>query len=73
MNTFFIVLLVIASVIIIVATLLMDPKTGSGTAFGQDSNTFGTSVHKSKDQFLNKVTIVAGVVFVASLIAILAL
>ncbi|MDD7593294.1 MAG: preprotein translocase subunit SecG [Peptoniphilaceae bacterium] len=73
MEPLFIGLLVIASIVIIVATLLMSPKTGAGTAFGQDSNTYGTSVHKSKDQFLNKVTIGAGVVFVASLIAILAL
>jgi len=74
LNKFFIGLLVIASIVIIVTTMLMEPKTqGAGSAYGQETNTFGKSAHQSKDYALNRFTVMAGVVFVACLIAILAL
>ena len=73
MKTFIIILLVIASVVIIAATLMMEPKTNAGSLFGQESNIYGTSVHRPKDALLNKMTIFSGVVFVLSLIALLAL
>ena len=50
----------------------MEPKTKAGALFGQESNVYGTSVHRPKDDMLNKVTIVCGVIFVISLIALLA-
>ncbi|WP_308540517.1 preprotein translocase subunit SecG [uncultured Murdochiella sp.] len=73
LKTAVIILLVIASVLIIAATLMMEPKTNAGTMFGQESNVYGTSVHRPKDALLNKVTIICSVVFVLSLIALLAL
>lgn len=73
LKTGIIVLLVLASIVIIVATLMMEPKTNAGTMFGQDSNVYGTSVHRPKDALLNKVTVICSVVFVLSLIALLAL
>ena len=73
MKTVVIILLVIASILIIAATMMMEPKTNAGTMFGQESNVYGTSVHRPKDALLNKVTIICSVVFVLSLIALLAL
>lgn len=73
MKTAVIILLVIASIVIIAATLVMEPKTKAGALFGQESNVYGTSVHRPKDALLNKVTIISSAVFVLSLIALLAL
>lgn len=70
MSTLFIILLVISSVVIIGTTLLMDPKTGAGSMYGQDANAFGTSAYHGKDQMLNKVTVICAVVFVISLIGL---
>ena len=73
MKYLFIALLVVSSIVIIVTTLMMEPKTRAGAMFGQDSNVHGTSMHKSKDDFLNKVVIIFGIVFGISLIGLLAL
>lgn len=73
LENIFIGLVVISSIIIILTTLMMEPKTNAGSSFGQDSNAFGKSLHQSKDRFLNKITIGAGLVFVVSLLIILAL
>ncbi len=74
MNTFFIILLVITSVIIIATTLIMEPVTrGAGSMYGQDTNAFGLTSHQSKEKTLQKVMIISGVIFVVSLIAIVAL
>nr|WP_083430799.1 preprotein translocase subunit SecG [Ndongobacter massiliensis] len=74
METFFVVLLVIVSVLIIVATLAMEPKTqGAGSAYGQETNVFGKSAHQSRDRMLQKITIICSLVFMISLIAILAI
>ena len=67
-----IAILVLASIVIIAATLMMEPKTKAGALFGQESNVYGTSVHRPKDDMLNKATIVCGVIFVISLVALLA-
>lgn len=66
-------LIVVSSLIIIATTLMMEPKTGAGSAFGQDSNAFGKSVHQTKDRLLNKITVVAAFIFIAGLLGILAI
>lgn len=73
LDTLFIVILVISSIIIIATTLMMEPKTRAGASFGQESNAFGKSAHQSRDKFLQKVTVIFAVIFLVSLIALLAL
>lgn len=71
MQTFFIVLLVIASLAIIGSTLMMDPKTeGMGTLTGGETNVFGKSASRGKEQILSTVMVVAAVVFLISAIMI---
>ena len=72
MVNFLAIVLVIASIIIIAAVTLQDPKTeGLGALSGTQTNVFGTSAHKSKNEMLDKVAITGGVIlFVASLIMI---
>lgn len=73
MRTFFIVLLVLASLAIIVATQMIEPKSqGAGAMYGQDTNTFGSAAFQTRDKLLNKVTIISAVVFMVSLIGLLA-
>ena len=63
MTTVLSVLLMIASVILVIAVTLQEPKTdGLGTLVGQETNVFGRSAHKSKNEMLDKVVIFAGVV-----------
>lgn len=74
MDKIFIVLLVISSIVIILATLMMEPKTqGAGSLYGMETNTFGTASHQSKDYLLTRATIVCSVLFVISLIGLVAL
>lgn len=70
MKTLFIIILVLASLGIIGATVIMDPKTGAGSSYGQDANAFGTSAYKGKDIMLNKVATVCSIIFVISLIGL---
>ncbi len=70
MNTLFIILLVISSIVIIGTTLVMEPKTGAGSMYGQDANAFGTSAYHNRDHMLNKFTVISAVVFVVSLIGL---
>ncbi|ACV28797.1 preprotein translocase subunit SecG [Anaerococcus prevotii] len=72
MVNFLAIVLVIASIIIIAAVTLQDPKTeGLGALSGTQTNVFGRSAHKSKNETLDKVAITGGVIlFVASLIMI---
>lgn len=70
MEQVFIALLVIASLVIIVATLMMEPVSKGVTGYGQETNVFGKSAHRSKEQLLRRVTIVSAVVFVISSILI---
>ena len=63
MTTVLSVLLMIASVILVIAVTLQEPKTdGLGTLAGQETNVFGRSANKSKNEMLDKVVIFAGVV-----------
>lgn len=63
MTTVLSVLLMIASVILVISVTLQEPKTdGLGTLAGQETNVFGRSAHKSKNEMLDKVVIFAGVV-----------
>jgi len=70
MENFFAVVLMIASAIIIVAVTMQDPKTdGLGTLAGQETNVFGRSAHRTKNEMLDKVVIAGGVLlFLASII-----
>lgn len=70
MENFLAVVLMLASLIIIIAVTLQDPKTdGLGTLAGQETNVFGRSAHKTKNEILDKVVIVGGVLlFLASII-----
>ena len=70
MENFFAVILMIASAIIIVAVTMQDPKTeGLGSLTGQETNVFGRSAHRSKNEMLDKVVIAGGILlFLASII-----
>ncbi len=72
MNSFLAVILVLAAVVIVVAVTLQDPKTdGLGALSGTQTNVFGRSAHRSKNEMLDKVAIAGGVVlFLASLIMV---
>ena len=63
MVNFLAIVLVIASIVIITAVTLQDPKTeGLGALSGTQTNVFGRSAHRSKNEMLDKVVIFAGVV-----------
>ena len=63
MTTVLSILLMIASVVLVIAVTLQEPKTdGLGTLAGQETNVFGRSAHRSKNEMLDKVVIFAGVV-----------
>lgn len=70
MENFLAVVLMLASLIIIIAVTLQDPKTdGLGTLAGQETNVFGRSAHKTKNEMLDKVVVAGGVLlFLASII-----
>ncbi len=74
MTTVLSVLLMIASVILVIAVTLQEPKTdGLGTLAGQETNVFGRSAHRSKNEMLDKVVIFAGVVLFLLSIILLAI
>ena len=74
MTTVLSVLLMIASVVLVIAVTLQEPKTdGLGTLAGQETNVFGRSAHKSKNEMLDKVVIFAGVVLFLLSIILLAI
>lgn len=70
MTTVLSILLMIAALVIVIAVSLQEPKTdGLGTLAGQDTNVFGRSAHRSKNEMLDKVVIASGVVlFIISII-----
>lgn len=70
MENFLAVVLMIASLIVIIAVTMQDPKTdGLGTLAGQETNVFGRSAHKTKNEMLDKVVVAGGVLlFLASII-----
>ena len=74
MTTVLSVLLMIASVVLVIAVTLQEPKTdGLGTLAGQETNVFGRSAHRSKNEMLDKVVIFAGVVLFLLSIILLAI
>ncbi|MEB3429435.1 preprotein translocase subunit SecG [Citroniella saccharovorans] len=74
MSTFFTVLLLLASIVIIVAVLMTEPKTqGLGSSYGQDTNIFGHGGKRSKDFILNKVIVGAFIIFLISAVVVTAL
>lgn len=71
MDTLFIVLMVISSIAIIVATLIMEPKTeGMGSISGAETNVFGKSASRGKEQILQRIMIVSAIVFLISAIVV---
>ena len=70
MENFLAVVLMIASLIVIVAVTMQDQKTdGLGTLAGHETNVFGRSAHKTKNEMLDKVVVAGGVLlFLASII-----
>lgn len=74
MTTVLSVLLMIASVVLVIAVTLQEPKTdGLGTLAGQETNVFGRSAHRSKNEMLDKVVIFAGVILFLLSIILLAI
>lgn len=74
MKTFFIAALVLASIVIVFATVALEPKSqGAGAVYGQESNAFGSSSHRMRDRMFNRATIIASIVFLISLAGIFAL
>lgn len=73
MDNFLAVLLMLASLVIIVAVTMQDPKTeGLGTLAGQETNVFGRSAHKTKNEMLDKVVIAGGLIlFIVSIAFVL--
>ncbi|EHR34701.1 preprotein translocase subunit SecG [Helcococcus kunzii] len=71
MNTLFTALILISCVGIIISTLFMEPKSeGTGALSGSSSNVFGKTASRGKEALLNKLTIIFGVIFVISTIAL---
>lgn len=70
MENIFAVILMLASLIIVVSVTMQDPKTdGLGTLTGQETNVFGRSAHRTKNEMLDKVVIAGGVLlFLGSII-----
>ena len=73
MLTVFSVLILIASIVIIAAVMLQEPKQGGlGAIDGSSTNLFSKS-SAGKDAVLSKITIIAFVVFLISAIGIAAI
>lgn len=74
MTTVLSILLMLAALVLVIAVTLQEPKTdGIGTLAGQETNVFGRSAHKSKNELLDKVVIAAGVVLFLISIILLAI
>lgn len=74
MRTLFLIILVISSVGVIISTLLMEPKAeGMGSISGSSSNVFGKGATRGKENLLNKLTLIFGVVFAVSTIIVTAI
>lgn len=74
MASFFTVLLVIASIVIIGAVLIKEPSSqGLGSAYGSETSMFDMTGNNARDSLLNIVIIVASAVFVISAILVAAL
>lgn len=74
MQTAFTIILVIASIVIIGAVLLKEPSSqGLGSAYGSETKLFDMSGNNAMDALLNRIIVVAAVVFVLSAIIVTAL
>lgn len=74
MTTIISILLMITSLVLVIAVTLQEPKTdGLGTLAGQETNVFGRSAHRSKNELLDKVVIAAGIVLFLLSIILLAI
>lgn len=74
MQSFLTVLLMIVSLIIVIAVTMQDPKTeGLGSLGGTETNVFGRSAHRSKNEMLDKVIIAGGVVLFLLSVILLAI
>lgn len=74
MTTVLSILLMLAALVLVIAVTLQEPKTdGIGTLAGQETNVFGRSAHKSKNELLDKVVIAAGIVLFLISIILLAI
>lgn len=74
MTTVLSVIVMIASLVIVLSVCAQEPKTqGMGSLSGQETNVFGRSAHRSKDETLDKFVIAGGVVLFLGAIIITAI
>lgn len=70
MKTFFTILLVIASFVIIIAVMSQDSKSNGLASLSTETNLGGSGGRVTKDQIINRVVIISAVVFLISAMAI---
>lgn len=71
MKGIFTAILAIASIIVIITVLLQDSKSeGIASLSAESTNVAGQGSHKSKETFLNKIVVGAGIVFMISALAL---
>ncbi len=69
-----IAILAILSVVVILISLMMEPKTqGAGTTYAQDGGAFGSTAHQAREKMLNKAMSFAGILAGVCLIALIIL
>lgn len=74
MQTAFTVILVIASIVIIAAVLVKEPTSqGLGSAYGSETSMFDMSGNNALDALINRIIVLAAIVFVVSAIVVTAL
>lgn len=74
MENIFAGILLVFSVVIIIAVLMMEPKTqGMGSLTGGETNVFGQGNKRGKDAILDKVVIGSSVIFLVSAVILAAL
>lgn len=66
MNTFLQVLLGLASIVIIVAVLLQESKSDGLASLTESSNTAGYGRKTSKNYYIDRIVIVASIIFLLS-------
>lgn len=62
-------ILLISCVVVIISTMLMEPKAeGMGSISGSSANVFGKTASRGKEKLLSSLTWISGVVFVITTI-----
>ncbi|MFM1524969.1 MULTISPECIES: preprotein translocase subunit SecG [Helcococcus] len=62
-------ILLISCVVVIISTMLMEPKAeGMGSISGSAANVFGKTASRGKEKLLSSLTWISGVVFVITTI-----